>query len=115
MIMRGPPPHSSSLFWSIWGPPSLMSPVMVNISPPAIINPCYGQYSTSSHYQALLWSIYHQLVAVASLLSIIHCTQPLLWSICYQLVAVRHYLALFTAYNPWYGQFFHHLGALMCS
>ena len=46
----GLPPTPHPYFGQFGAPPSLMSPVMVNISPPAIINPCYGQYSTSRHH-----------------------------------------------------------------
>ena len=43
-------------FGQFGAPPSLMSPVMVNISPPAIIKPCYGQFIINwwlwHHYSA---------------------------------------------------------------
>ena len=100
---RGSSKHSGSLLWSIWicrGPPPTpppyfgqfgaspppLSPVMVNMLPPAFINPCYGQFIINggcgvilqhySPYVALLWSIYHHLGALMPLYSNVCPYQP---------------------------------------
>ena len=82
----GLPPTPYPYFGQFGASPPPLSPVMVNMLPPAFINPCYGQFIINggcgvilqhySPYVALLWSIYHHLGALMPLYSNVCPYQP---------------------------------------